>query len=538
MEKESKTGDSQVPNTTGEVQESDQRNVEELPQLSPNTLKVAAAQCLNSWINYLQILNTMCSAGLRLSQSLMNLSLAQNISLATNCQTSWDELLKSTIYATNTVKTHIAAAMQDMSIGDTFTESDAQRQQDHNQQIITENLLTFVNLQYQFSLVGCEFFGAMAMCPSCQATPGGVHEPDCSMAPLQQFFTRPDTQESRSQNSSPHYPPEHGSMDSPKMQEMPRQQASPLGAETRGSSRGSSPIQTYNDMGRQAGTIETIRGPFPNPGQLHTMKYPFLGRGARSPLHFPLFPISGQRRWSEAAAQDVGGESSDGTMRRWSMPWDCGRVETGTWNQKVVPPSKLTVPPAPSSQERSRSTTPESQPPATGAIVVEGLAEAIQLLSCRPMRSSIPSHTGYGPYAHPWPETHEERMHRRMHPGPSSQRGNWQSVDVPNTGMSVTEHYDIFPPCLPLISRKSSSSTDSSSCLSIHSRSTSSSERGNDNPGGGDSIRIHGNLYSMWSGSEHLPFIKLPESQEPQDDSDTDDPSAERSGKLDFPKPT
>lgn len=39
------------------------------------------------------------------------------------------------MYATNAVKTHIAAAMQDMSIGDTFTESDAQRQQDHNQQV-------------------------------------------------------------------------------------------------------------------------------------------------------------------------------------------------------------------------------------------------------------------------------------------------------------------------------------------------------------------------------------------------------------------
>lgn len=59
-------------------------------------------------------------------------------------------------------------------------------------------------------------------------------------------------------------------------------------------------------------------------------------------------------------------------------------------------------------------------------------------------------------------------------------RGNWQSVDVPHSsGMSVTEHCDIFPSGLPLTSRKSSSSTDSSSCLSIHSRSTtSSSERG------------------------------------------------------------
>lgn len=66
-------------------------------------------------------------------------------------------------------------------------------------------------------------------------------------------------------------------------------------------------------------------------------------------------------------------------------------------------------------------------------------------------------------------------------------RGNWQSIDVPQaSGMSVTEHYDIFPVGLPLTSRKSSSSTDSSSCLSIHSRSTtSSSERGSDSYSGG-----------------------------------------------------
>lgn len=121
--------------------------------------------------------------------------------------------------------------------------------------------------------------------------------------------------------------------------------------------------------------------------------------------------------------------------------------------------------------------------PTGGVISGEGLAEAIQLLSCRP-RSSIPQTTLPGhagtPYSSHWGETHEERMHRRMYPGPASQRGNWQSIDVPHaSGMSVTEHYDIFPPVLPLTSRKSSSSTDSSSCLSIHSRSTtSSSERG------------------------------------------------------------
>lgn len=47
-------------------------------------------------------------------------------------------------------------------------------------------------------------------------------------------------------------------------------------------------------------------------------------------------------------------------------------------------------------------------------------------------------------------------------------------------------------------------------------------------------MRLHTNLYSMWSGGEHLPFIRLPESQEPQDESD-EDTSTDKSL---FPKPT
>lgn len=41
----------------------------------------------------------------------------------------------------------------------------------------------------------------------------------------------------------------------------------------------------------------------------------------------------------------------------------------------------------------------------------------------------------------------------------------------------------------------------------------------------------------MWSGNEHLPFIKLPESHEPQEDSDTDDTPTDKGSKLFFPKP-
>ncbi|KAG5889341.1 hypothetical protein JTB14_012612 [Gonioctena quinquepunctata] len=458
------------------------------------------------------MLNSMCAAGLRLSQSLTNLSQMQNIPLALQCQTSWEELTKSTIVASNSVKTHIANAMQDMSIGDTFTESDAQRQQEHNQQIITENLLTFINLQYQFSIAGCENFGSMAMCPLCQTAPGGIHSPECSLAALQQCFTRLYPQEPSSQRSSPHLPTDR-STDSPKSQdtpksEAPRQQSphaerghSPF---LEGSMRGQSPIHGFTD--RVPGPLEMLRGPFPTPGQLYTMKSPFPGRNSRSPLHFPLFPLNCQRRWSEAGAVETS-DSGEMQMRRWSMPWDTAWGEAGQGQQKFLP-SKLVVPSG-NSQERSRSTTPEAIPPPTqpqpsGPAILpgsEGLAEAIHLLSCRPARSSIPQ-TSSQHYMPHWGETHEERMHRRMmYPGPASQRGNWQSIDVPHaSGMSVTEHYDIFPPQLPLTSRKSSSSTDSSSCLSIHSRSTtSSSERGSaSEASGAEAMRLHTNLYSMW----------------------------------------
>lgn len=42
------------------------------------------------------------------------------------------------------------------------------------------------------------------------------------------------------------------------------------------------------------------------------MKLPFPGRaGQRSPLHFPLFPLGGPRRWSEAAAIEVSGSEGN-----------------------------------------------------------------------------------------------------------------------------------------------------------------------------------------------------------------------------------
>lgn len=104
-----------------------------------------------------------------------------------------------------------------------------------------------------------------------------------------------------------------------------------------------------------------ICGPLPNPGHLLGMKTPFY-RGSRSPLNFPLFPLNGQRRWSEAAAGEVGEPSmldAESHMRRWSMPWASSKSvkNTVSWHQtKIMPISKLAVP-SKSGSDRSQNTT-------------------------------------------------------------------------------------------------------------------------------------------------------------------------------------
>lgn len=97
----------------------------------------------------------------------------------------------------------------------------------------------------------------------------------------------------------------------------------------------------------------------------------------RSPLRYPLFPLQVQRRWSETAAAEMSGESTESTMRRWSMPWDCRHVTEWPRQEEKT---RLRVP----HRDRSRSTTPDSVWKSSGMASQDGLQEAIQLLSCRP----------------------------------------------------------------------------------------------------------------------------------------------------------
>ncbi|RZF32323.1 hypothetical protein LSTR_LSTR001787 [Laodelphax striatellus] len=196
-----------------------------------------------------------------------------------------------------------------------------------------------------------------------------------------------------------------------------------------------------------------------------------------------------QRRWSEAAAaagDKTGAEAA--ALRRWSMPW------------KLALPTST----AAAASERSRSTTPETVWH-TALASQEELQDVISLLAAKPPPPGGPSThnlpgvtltkaTGGGPCAGGAISDGSDAI-----PRPSfsfSHRGSWWG------GGTEGDELDIGT----LASRKSSSSTDSSSCYSIHSRSSGSASE----------ELTHGqrsHLYSMWSGSD-LPFIKLPESSE------------------------
>lgn len=351
----------------------------------------------------------------------------------------WDDLARATAVATSTVKSHIVSVLQDFistpfppptsatltNLSGEATVSgiqvgghlppqpllqqqqetqDHQRTRDHNQQIILENAQTMINIQHQFCAASYDAFSSLMCCFVCQAPVGFAHDPECSM--IHQKPGLPS--EARSQTPSPHF----GPMIHPKTEAFRGPTATDIRGTMFGSgsthassehvyagmdqARGASPHQEIRGPSPIQGFLDNVRGPLPNPGTLLGTKMPFY-RGSKSPLNFPLFPLNGQRRWSEAAAGEVRGvESAESQMRRWSMPWEASKTDknTVTWHQtRIMPTSKLTVPTSKASSERSPSTTPDSfvkdsmwQNANTSC---DGLAEAIQLLSYKPVPRSF-----------------------------------------------------------------------------------------------------------------------------------------------------
>ncbi|XP_011497981.1 PREDICTED: uncharacterized protein LOC105362277 isoform X2 [Ceratosolen solmsi marchali] len=161
-------------------------------------------ECLGSWLTYLQMLNGLCSAGTKLALSLQALlsvhdTMAQ-CRVTSQCLAGWEELTRATNVASHTVKKHVVTAMKDYEILDNDGEK-------HD--ILRDNMLTFINLQYQFCVACCKCLGSMAECSCSQ------DETECDIAALQQCFQRLYSSPPPVSSTSAHHPSQPGSHRSP-----------------------------------------------------------------------------------------------------------------------------------------------------------------------------------------------------------------------------------------------------------------------------------------------------------------------------------
>ncbi|KQS44385.1 uncharacterized protein LOC6543923 [Drosophila erecta] len=357
--------------------------------------KTALSECSAAWINYLSALNNLCTAGSKLAHSIAVLeqwSLSEkplfNNYTTTYLTNSWNDLARATTVATGTVKTHMLALLQDFvtisSMDQTSnSELDQKRFREHNELIVLENAQAVINIQHQFCAASYDAFSSLTCCFVCQSPVGFPHEQDCSVMKQRNQYDQ------RSQTPSPNLCGPSTKMDSSRGNSLTDQRPIASGiSETADQPRGPSPQLNFCDANPMQAIFEHTRGPLPNPGQLLSMKIPFH-RNVKSSLSFPLFPLNGQRRWSEAAAAEViDGISTDpeSQMRRWSMPWEASKTDrnTVTWNQtRIMPMNTLkTSCYKMSSSERYTSHSDGNWPLASTS--QDGLLEAIQLLSIKP----------------------------------------------------------------------------------------------------------------------------------------------------------
>ena len=399
---------------------------------SINSAKAGLSECLGAWLNYLNSLNNLCASGYRLSQTIANLDQwlyveqpAGTVPPMTASLSAWDDLARASAVATSTVKSHVVAVLQEFVTQPLSTmdqEVEAPRVREHNQGIITEVGQTMINLQHQFCVASYDSFAHLMFAQQQQqqiqmleANEGypSLHGRSRTTSP--HFQPTPGHHSMHATNTQVHRSSLYGSdhsnasiggplgMESQSQQAQSQQQPPiPQQQQAQGQPRGASPHQDIRGPSPIQGFLDNCRGPLPNPGHLLGMKAPFY-RGSRSPLNFPLFPLAGQRRWSEAAAGEVCcGDSvldAESQMRRWSMPWEATKTDRNNWHPtRNLPVSKLAVPPSGgynpggmhpmphtsrSCSDRSQSTTPDS---AWHSSITsqDGLAEAIQLLSCKP----------------------------------------------------------------------------------------------------------------------------------------------------------
>ncbi|XP_067645070.1 uncharacterized protein [Eurosta solidaginis] len=375
--------------------------------------KTALNDCSLAWVGYLNALNHLCSAGCKLGGTLTVLEQCGIFGDKTtkgyteknffhNHPSSylthyWNDLARATTVATSTVKGHIMALLQDFvalpMVEASICESEQKRIRDHNELIIMENAQAMINIQHQFCAASYDAFSTLTCCFVCHSPVGFPHGPECIMIKQR---SNPDP---RSQTPSPNFggtykaESSRGNSISEQRLHVHGTLAAHQSEQTTHAdqARGPSPLQAI---------FENTKGPLPNPGHLLAMKAPFC-KGLRSPLNIPLFPLNGQRRWSEAAAGEVTDDSAtdaENQMRRWSMPWEATKTDqyTVTWYQtRIMPINNInSVSHKTTHSDRSVSNTPDLNWQSSAASH-DGLIEAIQLLSCRPPKLQGPNLQGY-----------------------------------------------------------------------------------------------------------------------------------------------
>ncbi|KOX78439.1 hypothetical protein WN51_07846 [Melipona quadrifasciata] len=428
-------------------------------------------ECLGNWLVYLQTLNGLCIAGTRLAQSLHTLLSAHDTltrcRLTGQCLAGWEQLMRATYIASNTVKTHIISALRD---------HETRKNERDKHDILRDNLLSFINLQYQFCVACCECLGGMAECSCSQS---GTAE--CDIASLQQCFER--------LYSSP-------------------------------------PLVPSSSM--QQSVQNCHRSPLPYP------LFPLLVQRRWSET--AAAEMSGQisenpiRRWSmpwdcrnitDWPRQDVRSRlriPHQGRSRSTTpdTAWKTSTMASQDGLQEAI--QLLSCKPGVHLRERVR---PLNQLSGYTNQHIPG----VTLTTCN-FESTYDSTVWSGSRkitGRCWPHD----SHSSDHSDHSGHRESDQSVhsgehrDSEQSGTSGTSHGDSRDSIYShsdhreaelgtvdtLPSRKSSTSTDS--CISAHSRS------GSESAGGGECARSQ--LYCMWSGGD-LPFIKLPESNKTQDE--------------------
>ncbi|XP_077254556.1 uncharacterized protein LOC143893251 isoform X2 [Temnothorax americanus] len=429
-------------------------------QISRGQLEIN--ECLGNWLTYLQTLNGLCTAGTKLAQSLQALLSAHDTvaqcRLTGQCLAGWEELARATHVASSTVKNHVITALRDHESRD----NDGDK---HD--ILRENLLTFINLQYQFCIACCECLGGMAEC-SCSQSGSG----DCDIAALQQCFER--------LYSSPVLPISSSST----QQFVQNCRRSPL------------PYSLF-PLQVQRRWSETAAAEMSGESAESTMRRWSMPWDCKHVIEWPRQDARSRLRVPQ---QDRSRSTTPDSMWKTSMASQDGlqeAIQLLSCKPGVRPSNQLS---AYTSQHIPGVTLTTCNFDSNYDSAIWSGSRRIGSPRCWPQDSSDHSdQSGHRDSDH---SVHSEHRDSEQS-GASGSHGD--SKDSIHSHSDHRETETGTTDTLP--SRKSSSSTDS--CVSAHSRS------GSESAGGGECTRSQ--LYSMWSGGD-LSFIKLPESNEIQDE--------------------